>query len=406
MLLRKHPVILFLAMCLLALVAWGFWPQALLVELVQVERSPMMVTIEEEGRTRVIDRYVVSAPVNGVASRLQYDIGDPVRQGEVLLHITSLHSQVLDPRAKAQAKAEVAGAESALRVAHEEVRAAQAKQKRAATELERLRPLLEKGVISRDAFDRVVAEASTTAAVKRSAEFNVEVASYELEAAQALLEYTYGVLPEGERERVPVTSPVNGKILSIIHQCEGPVVTGEALLEVGNPAALEIEVDVLSADAVKLSEGMNVQFVRWGGDQPLSGVVRVVEPVGFTKVSALGVEEQRVLVISDLTSDESEWNRLGDGYRVEAKFIIWHEEDVMQIPVSSLFRHRGGWAVFVASNDRAELRAIETGQQNGLQAQIIRGLREGEQVVDHPSREIENGTRIKQRSAGHNAAYE
>ena len=158
-----------------------------------------------------------------------------------------------------------------------------------------------------------------------------------------MLDYTSG--GGGElAERVSVRSPITGRILKVDHECEGPVRTGDALLEVGDPTVLEVEVDVLSADAVKIKPGMNVLFDRWGGEQPLQGIVRIVEPVGFTKISALGVEEQRVLVISDFTSPAGQWQRLGDGYRVEARFILWHEENVLQVPASSLFRYGNGWA--------------------------------------------------------------
>ena len=396
-LLRQHPLIIVIASLVGGLLAWGFWPQAVPVEAVAAMRAPMTVTIEEEGRTRVIDRYVISAPVDGVACRVQLDVGDPVTQGQVLLGITPLESEVLDPRSRAQAKARVAAAESALRAAREEVEAAVAAMELADTELERLRPLAEEGVVSHEMFGKAQALAKTTAAAKRSAEFNVEVARYDLEAARTTLQYSAAASNDDPVERVPVKAPIDGRILKIHHECEGPVRTGEPLLEVGDPAALEIEVDVLSADAVRIQPGMPVRFERWGGDQPLHGLVRTIEPVGFTKISALGVEEQRVLVISDFTSAQEEWQRLGDGYRVEAQFVLWQEDAVLQVPASSLFRHQQGWAVFVLVDDRVQLRAIEIGQRNGLVAQVIAGVDAGEMVVDHPSDALEDGGRARQR---------
>ena len=231
---------------------------------------------------------------------------------------------------------------------------------------------------------------------QRSANFRVEVASYELEAARSLLDYR----AENEfdnPERVAVRSPIDGRILKVAHECAGPVRTGEPLLEVGDPSALEIEVDVLSADAVKIQTGMRVLFDRWGGDGLLEGRVRLVEPVGFTKVSALGVEEQRVLIISDFTSEPDTWQRLGDGYRVEARFILWQQNDVLQVPASSLFRYRDNWALFVVENGRAIRRDVTLGQRNGLVAQIINGVTEGETVVNHPSDEVEDGKRVTMR---------
>ena len=169
--------------------------------------------------------------------------------------------------------------------------------------------------------------------------------------------------------------------------------TGEPLFEVGDPNALEIEVDVLSADAVRIKPGMAVQLDRWGGDHPLEGIVRTVEPIGFTKASALGVEEQRVLVISDFVSPAEQWERLGDGYRVEAEFVLWRGEDVLQVPDSSLFRHADGWALFVLEDGRAQRRRVQVGQRNGLVAQIVEGVSEGEVIILHPSDKIDDGRR-------------
>ena len=394
--LRQHPAITVIAVLITLLLVWGFWPQPVLIEAIKVKRAPLTLSIEEEGRTRVIDRYIISAPVDGVACRMQLHVGDPVKQGQVLLSITPLESQVLDPRSRAQAKAKVAAAESALRAAKEQARAATAAAQFAATELKRLRPLVKKELISREAFDKAATEAQTSTASKRSADFNVEVARYELKAAQTVLEYSAGTSHE-PAERVPVSSPITGKILKVARECEGPVRTGEPLLEVGDPSALEVEVDVLSADAVKIKPGMKVLFDRWGGEQPLEGIVRIIEPVGFTKISALGVEEQRVLIISDFTSAADLWQRLGDGYRVEAQFIIWHEENVLQVPASSLFRFQQGWAVFVTEGNHAKRRVVKVGKRNGLIAQILDGVNEGETVINHPSDEVEDGRKVTQR---------
>ena len=304
-LLRKHPVITVIAVVIIFLLIWGFWPQPVLVEVTQVQRAPMTVTIEEEGRTRVIDRYVISSPVNGVTCRVQLNVGDAVEQGQVLVGITPLESQVLDARSRAQALAKVDASKSALRVAEERARAASSSAQLAATELKRLQPLMQQGVISRDAFDKAMAADNTAAAAKRSADFSVDVARYELDAARSVLDYNNGNQPTVER--VEVRSPITGRILKVAQECSGPVATGSPLLEVGDPSALEVEVDVLSADAVKIKPGMGVEFDRWGGEQRLQGKVRMVEPVGFTKVSALGVEEQRVLIIADFIVQRAQW---------------------------------------------------------------------------------------------------
>lgn len=394
--LRQHPVITLIALIITLLLIWGFWPQPVLVEANTVKRSPLTVTIEEEGRTRVIDRYIISAPVDGVACRIQLNVGDSVEQDQVLLGITPLESKVLDLRSRAEAEAKIAAANSALHAAEEQASAAASAAKLAEIEFKRLQPLSDRALISRDVFDKASINLQTTTAAKRSAIFNVDVARYELQAAKSILEYTAGSTSE-PTQRVPVRSPISGKILKVARECEGPVSTGEALLEVGDPAALEIEVDVLSADAVKIKPGMKVLFERWGGDQPLDGNVRIIEPIGFTKVSALGVEEQRVLIISDFTSPKDLWQRLGDGYRVEASFILWHHDDVLQVPASSLFRYQQGWSVFVIEGNRAKRREVTVGQRNGLIAQILVGVNEGDTVINHPSEDVEDGRRVKVR---------
>jgi len=396
-LLRQHPAIAATTLVVIGLLVWGFWPQPVMVEAVMVVRSPLAVTIEEEGRTRVMDRYIISAPVDGVACRVQLEVGDSVEQGEVLLGITPLESQVLDPRSRALAKARVLAAEAALRVAREQAQAAIAANEFAVTEFERLRPLMEEGLVSRETYDRAETETKTSAAVKRSANFGIDVATYDLEAARTTLQYSAATTSGIPEERVPIRAPIDGRILKVQHECEGAVRTGEPLLEVGDPSALEVEVEVLSADAVKIKPGMQVRFDRWGGEEPLQGRVRNIEPVGFTKISALGVEEQRVLVISDFTSPGDQWQRLGDGYRVEAQFVLWQQDHVLQVPASSLFRYQQGWAVFVIDGNRAGRREIKVGQRNGFNAQILAGVEEGEMVINHPSDAVEDGRSVRPR---------
>jgi HlyD family secretion protein len=261
----------------------------------------------------------------------------------------------------------------------------------------RLRPLAQQGVVSRDALERAEMQLLTGNAALRAANQNVEVARYNLEAAQTALQYSAGTARGEPAERVPVHSPIDGRILKLAEQCERPVRTGEVLLEIGDPARLEVEVDVLSADAVQIAPGTRVLFDRWGGEQPLEGMARTVEPVGFTKTSALGVEEQRVLVIVDFTSPAELWQRLGDGYRVDARFILWHEDNVLQVPASSLFRVDDGWGVFVVERDRAQRRLVKVGQRNGLSAQILEGVTQGDVVISHPGDDVEDGQRVRQR---------
>ncbi|BCN93167.1 membrane protein [Thiomicrorhabdus immobilis] len=395
--LQSHPGILIVGLVITGLLVWGFWPKPVMVETTQVHRAPLTVGIEEDGRTRVIDRYVILAPVNGMTCQMKLHVGDTVTQGENLLGITPLRSQVLDSRSRAQAEAQVSAAKSAVQAAQAQANSAKAAAQLAQEKFQRYQPLLSKGLISQETHDEAKTASLTANANMRSANFAVEVAKYELQAAMTTLQFSAIQPDKQQQERVAVNSPITGKILKVERKCEGPVMTGEALLEVGDPTALEVEVDVLSADAVRIKPGMKVLFDRWGGDHPLEGVVRLIEPVGFTKISALGVEEQRVWVISNFTSPSEEWQRLGDGYRVDAKFVLWHEDDVLQVPSSALFRYQDGWAVFSIEDNVAKRKPVKIGQRNGLSVQILSGLVEGEKLINHPSDAVDDGVKVKQR---------
>lgn len=394
---RNHPGILVVGALIIGLLVWGFWPKPVVIESTKVTRAPMSVTIEENGRTRVIDRYIIASPVNGMTCRMHLKVGDEVTQGQTLLSITPLESPVLDSRSRAQAEAQVSVAKAALKAAKEQAYSVAAAAQLASDELKRYQPLIQKGLISQETFDQARTQSLTASADRRSADFRVEVADYELKAALTTLEYSAASPHDIPQERVLVKSPIDGKILNVNRKCEDPVTIGESLLEIGNPSALEVAVDVLSADAVKIKPGIKVLFDRWGGEGSLEGVVRLIEPVGFTKVSALGVEEQRVWIISDFTSSAEQWARLGDGYRVEAKFILWHKDDILQIPSSALFRYKEGWAVFAIKNGKATRKQVTIGQRNGLIAQILSGLVENEKIVNHPSDSVEDGVSIDER---------
>lgn len=393
--LRNHPGLVVFILVVAGLFVWGFWPQPVLIETTQAKKAPLTLSIEAEGRTRVIDRYVISAPVNGMTCRLHLKVGDEVTQGQVLMGITPLASPVLDARSRAQAQAQVSAAKSAVRAAQEQASAAKAAEQLAVDKLKRYQPLLKKDLVSEEAFQQAKTEVLTASAARRSADFNVEVARYELQAALTTLEYSAASQKNQPMERVQVTSPIDGKVLKVSRQCEGPVQTGEALLEVGDPSALEIEIDVLSADAVKIRPGMTVYIHRWGGDKTLSAIVKRIEPIGFTKVSALGVEEQRVLIICDFTSPEADWQRLGDGYRVEAELVLWHQEAVLQVPSSAVFRYQDGWAVFTVEDQQAQRQPVALGKRNGLASEILSGVTETAVIINYPSDLIEDGTVVK-----------
>ncbi|HAG51977.1 MAG TPA: efflux transporter periplasmic adaptor subunit [Deltaproteobacteria bacterium] len=378
-------------------IGYGFMPRPVPADIVKVSRGPMSVTIEEEGKTRVKDRFILSAPVAGFMRRIELEAGDPVKKGQPLIELEPLRSTVLDPRSRAEAEAAVEAAEAALKAAQENVSAATADAEYAKSNLERIKRLYEAGYAAKETFDQAESEAKRTESIRLSAEAQVKVARSELEKVRASL---FDLTSSGVKNRhriVTILAPVEGRILKIHRESEGVVNSGDALVEIGDPGKLEVRVEVLSTDAVKIKPGTPVLFERWGGDSPLSGRVRIVEPAGFTKISSLGVEEQRVLVVADITSLPENWQGLGDEYRVEAQFIIWEAKDVLQVLASALFRKDDKWAVFAVENNRSRLREVEVGQRNGLIAEILSGLAEGEIVITHPSDLIKDGIRVKQR---------
>jgi len=394
---RRWVILLGIAAAVVALVAYGMMPRPVMVDVAKATRGPLRVTVEEEGKTRVKDRFVVSAPVAGFVRRIPLDVGDRVKRGQVVAQLEPLRSTVLDPRSRAEAEVKVKAAKAALDAAKENARVATASDDYARAKYARTKRLFESGFASKDDWERAESEARQARATLKSAGFAVEVASSDLDAARTQLLYSSGEGGRGSGGVVTVRSPVEGSVLSIPHKDEGAVEAGRPLIQIGNPRALEVEVDVLSSDAVRIRPGTTVHFDRWGGDGLLEGKVRTVEPAGFTKVSALGVEEQRVLVIVDITSPPALWERLGDGYRLEASFLLWEGDDILQVPASALFRYEGGWAVFAAEGGRAKRRTVAVGRRNGLVAQVLSGLAEGETVISHPSDKIEDGTRIRKR---------
>lgn len=389
---RRRIVVGSVALALAAVLAYGFYPKPLALDTAAVARAPLQVTIEQEGRTRVVDRYVVAAPIAGYARRIRFDVGNAIPAGATLVELEPLRPQALDARSRAEALARVSGASSQADAAAQGRVAARAEASLAQQELERLRKLRGAGYATAADLDRAAANAARATALLRSAEFNAATAAHALAAARTAL--MYADAPASTR-LLPVRSPVAGRILRIPRKSEGPVGAGEALVEIGDPAALEVEVDLLSADAVRVRPGTRVLFERWGGPGPLQGEVKRVEPAGFTKVSALGVEEQRVWTIVSITSPRPVWERLGDGYRVEASFIVWEARDVLQLPASALFRDGERWAAYLVESGRAVKRQVRPGASNGLQTQVLDGLAAGERVVTHPDERVHDGLRVK-----------
>lgn len=391
---------LLLGLALAAGLAYGFLPRPALVDIASAERGPLAVTVEEEGKTRVTERYLVSAPMSGYARRIDLKVGDAVTRGQVVAVLEPARSDALDPRSRAQARAQVSAAEAALAAARENARAATASAQLARLELARSEKLVQASFLSQQAVDQARTNMSRTQAAEQAAEHQVGVARFQLDTARAALARSAALQSGGPAETLSVRAPVQARVLKVAHESEGTVQAGQPLIEIGNPETLEVEVEVLSTSAVKIAPRSRVILDRWGGAQPLQGTVRVVEPAGYTKISALGVEEQRVRVIVDFTSQREAWQRLGDGYRVEAVFVVWEGADVLQVPTNALFRHNSGWAAFVVQDGRARLRALQIGQRTGLRAQVLAGIKAGEQVVTHPDDKIRDGARVRARGAG------
>ena len=387
---------LLVAVAAVLVVFMALRPQPVWVEAVTAQRQPLEVTIVEEGQTRVQDRYVVSAPVNGYLRRIELQVGDRVEQNQLLTRLEPLRSEVLDARSRAEADARVAAANAALAAAQQQVAAAEADQVLAGSELQRVKRLAEQQLVSEEVLQQAEATAQRTSAILRSARFGVDVARHELQAAKMRLTISAASGAQGTTELVDISSPVSGAVLQRLRQSEGVVTSGQALLEIGDPEALEVVVEVQSFDAVRIQPGVAVRLTGWGGE-PIDAQVRTVEPVGYTDVSALGVEEQRVRVVLDLMSPREQWALLGDGYRVDAHFILWRGDNVLVIPASSVFRENGQHAVFVVDGERVVQQDVEIGQSDGFLVEVVQGLNEGDQIVRHPDNRLDDGVRVRAR---------
>jgi HlyD family secretion protein len=389
-----------LGLGLLIALVWLFRPQAVPVDLAHVQRGAMQVTVSDEGETRVHDVFVVSAPIPGLMRRVDLDVGDRIEaQKTVIARIEPSDPAFLDPRSAAEARAGLDAAAAARHYAQAQLQRAQAERDFAEAEYQRIERLAAQRTVSQNDLDAAQRRARTAAAQVGEARATLEMRNSEYAQAQARLLSPAKLNARREGcDCITVYSPVSGTVLRVLNQSERIVPSGEALVEVGDPRKLEVVVDLLSAEAVKVHEGQRALIEAWGGERPLEGIVRRVEPFGFTKVSALGIEEQRVNTIIDLVDPPESWGRLGHGYRVEPHIVLWESADVLQVPISALFRQQDAWAVFVASDGRAKLRRVNVGHENGLQAEVLSGLKAGEQIVLHPSDRVTDGVRITQRS--------
>ena len=380
---------------LLALIVWGLWPKPIIIETGTVARGPLTVRVSEEGKTRVRNRYVVAAPVAGKMRRVPLKPGDEIKALEtVLTTIEPIAAPLLDPRARMQAEALVFMHEANRKQATASLDSKRTALKMAETDRDRIRTVTRTGIVSEIDRDRAEGDALMRAAEVRAAEFSLQVIDYELAQARAALDRPDAITPGN---LVEVKSPVFGRLLKVMQESEMVVSPGTQILEIGDPADIEIEAEILSRDAVAIRPGDAVEVEQWGGENPLKGRVRRIEPAAFTKISALGVEEQRVIVLSDLVDIPEAARALGDRFRVEVRVAVWHADDVLVVPAGALFREGNAWKTYVYQDGSAKLTAIEAGHSDGRLTEILSGLTAGDEVLLHPPDTVKDGTSVVKR---------
>jgi len=390
---RKRIILSLAAIGAVALIGIALRPAPAKVETAQVVSGSLRVTIDAEGKTRARDRFVVAAPITGRLARIKLRRGDQVVRDQVIAQIDPPPLAPLDPRQLAEARARVATAEQLKNQAEAIIERTLAECDQAQTERVRAEKLVETGDLARQEYERARNAERTCRREVEAARYKARAAASEVDVAKAALIAVEQAGQSGKAATVAVRAPVQGRVLRVVEESERVINAGAPLIELSNPS-LEIVIDVLSADAVKAQPGAPVIIEGWGGDQPLEARVRLIEPQAFTKISALGVEEQRVNVIADFIAPPAS---LGDGYRVEARIVIWERTEVLKVPISALFRHGQGWNVFVVEDGKARRRAVEIGHRTTAEAEVVTGLKEGEIIILHPSNEITEGMRVELR---------
>lgn len=386
------------AAIVVVMLALAFRPQPVPVDIAETTRGPMTVTVRDEGRTRVRNDYVVSAPVGGRLLRVGYKPGAEVSAGETIARILPADPEFLSSRTRAETQASARSAEAALAAARAEVERAEAQERYARSEIERIEALRARDLTSVDALDRARLQLRTAEADLSRAREGVHMREADLAAARARQLEPGAEGADGNV--VEIRSPVSGRVLRVAQESESVILSGADIMTLGDPKDLEIVAEFLSTDAVQVEPGATAFIENWGRPQmPLRGRVRLVEPYGFLKISALGVEEQRVNVIVDFVDPESEWSTLGHGYRVEVAVVTWQADDVVQAPVSALFRDGDRWAVFRVDSGEARLTPVEIGHDNGQNAEILSGLDAGQTIVLYPGEQVGDGVRIVPRGA-------
>lgn len=378
-----------------SLMLFAFWPSAVIVETVTVDLGRLEVTVREEGRTRIRERYVVSTPLTGELLRVNLHPGDNVTAGETLIAaINPGLPELLDARAGAETEARVQAAESRLQHQKALQNKSGVRYDHAKSEHSRAEALLAKNAIAEELFESAVTELRIAAAESEATEFEVRIAEFELQQAQAaLLQITNPAGSAGDR--LEIRSPISGEVLRVFVENAGVQPTGTAIVELGDRSDMEVEIDVLSSDAVRMAPGARVYLEQSGLPETLEGRLRLIEPQGFEKVSALGVEEQRVNVIVDFTSAPAAYRQLGDAYRVEARIVLWAADSVLKVSSGALFRNGEDWAVYRIRNGRARLTIVQTGHTSGRETEIVSGLEPGDVLIAYPGDQMTDGAAVQ-----------
>lgn len=380
------------ALSLAGLLVWAFMPRPIPVELAEVAPRTIEVAVEEEGEARIREVFTISATIGGKLQRIGLHAGDDVVANETVVAVIGPAAPaLLDARARAVAEATVAAAQSAVDLARAQVAQAEAAVEFTTAEADRSRALYERAAISARLLDTAILDQRTAKAALDSARANLSVRERELESARAVLGTPD--LAAADACCVSLIAPVSGKVLRVLSEDEQVVAPGTPILEIGNPGNLEISVDLLSRDAVRVSAGAAAQITGWGGP-PIPARVERIEPSATTRVSALGIDEQRVGVILTLEGDPQDWQLLGHGFRVIARITLWRGEDVLSIPVGALFRDGSDWAAYVVQDGRARLQTITLGERNEAMAQVLTGLAAGDAVIVHPGDTVADGVAV------------
>lgn len=382
---------------IVSLIVWALLPQPVPVDLATIAAGPLEVTVEDEGITRIREVYTVSSPIGGKMRRTMREEGDDVVADKTIVaSIEPTDPTFLDVRTQRVNEAAVQAAQAAVDLAEAQIKQARAQLEFMKGDLRRAEELAASHTISARGLEKAKLDVDSAEAGVASAIATLEVRKRELESAKAhMIQPGVKAAPSADC-CVDVRSPIDGRVLRIIAKSEQVVLPGAPLIELGDPRDLEIAVDFLSRDAVRITPGDPARIESWGGDVTLNAKVTRVEPTGFTKVSALGIEEQRVKVILDFTGPAEAWEKLGHGFRVVARVAIWRGEGLL-VPLGALFRQGNSWAVFVAADGRAERRAVRIAERNLNAARVAEGLKAGEQVVLHPGDRVTDGVRIEPR---------